>query len=115
MRTTEYRSLGKRALPVDAPDKLRGQLRFTGDLKLDGMHHVRLALSPHPHARIVSVDRSAAEAVPGVVAVLAAEDLPTRDQVISSRMSSVLAREKVLFEGQPVVAVVGETITAAQD
>lgn len=115
VRTTEYRYLGKRALPVDAPDKLRGQLRFTGDLKLDGMHHVRLALSPHPHARIVSVDRSAAEAVPGVVAVLVAEDLPTRDQVISSRMSSVLAREKVLFEGQPVVAVVGETITAAQD
>jgi len=114
-RTSEYRYLGKRTLPVDTKDKLRGLLSFTGDLKFAGMLHVRVALSPHPHARILGVDRSAAEAVPGVVAVLAAEDLPTRDQVISSRMSSVLAREKVLFEGQPVVAVVGETVAAAQD
>ncbi|MAU06475.1 MAG: xanthine dehydrogenase [Deltaproteobacteria bacterium] len=114
-KTTEYRYLGKRALPVDGQDKLLGQLNFTGDLKIGGMLHVRLMLSPHPHARIISVDRTAAQALPGVVAVLTAEDLPTRDQVISSRMSAVLAKEKVLFEGQPVVAVVGETVAAAQD
>jgi CO/xanthine dehydrogenase Mo-binding subunit len=114
-KTTEYRYLGKRALPVDEQDKLLGQLNFTGDLKIGGMLHVRLMLSPHPHARIISVDRTAAQALPGVVAVLTAEDLPTRDQVISSRMSAVLAKEKVLFEGQPVVAVVGETVAAAQD
>ena len=114
-RETGYRYLGKRALPVETQDKLLGRLCYTGDVKLGGMLHVRLALSPHPHARIIRIDRSVAEAVPGVVAVLVAEDLPTRDQVISSRMSAILAKEKVLFEGQPVVAVVGETVAAGQD
>ena len=79
------------------------------------MLHIRPVLSPYAHARIVSIDGSAARQVPGVVAVLTAQDLPTRDRAINSRHSAVLARERVLFRGQPVVAVVAESEHAAQD
>ena len=53
--------------------------------------------------------------MPGVVAVLTADDLSTKDRAINSRHSAVLARERVLFRGQPVVVVVAESEQAAQD
>jgi CO/xanthine dehydrogenase Mo-binding subunit len=79
------------------------------------MLHARPVLSPYAHARIVSIDTAAAARMPGVVAVLTAQDLPTRDKIMNSRHSAVLAKEKVLFRGQPVVVVVGESEVAAQD
>ena len=88
---------------------------YTGDLAFAGMLHLRLVISPHAHAKILSIDLSKAEKVPGVVGVFRAEDLPSRNQVINSRTSAILAKERVLFNGQPVVAVAGETVQAAED
>jgi hypothetical protein len=51
----------------DAPEKLTGQARYTADLRLPGLLHARLTLSPHASARIVSIDTTAAKAIPGVV------------------------------------------------
>ena len=73
------------------------------------MLHARPVLSPYAHAKIVSIDTAAARQMPGVVAVLAAGDLPTKDRAINSRHSAVLARDKVYFRGQPVVVVVAES------
>ena len=111
----EYRTLGKRHKLIDAPEKLVGSAQYTGDLHLPGMLHARPVLSPYAHAHIVSIDKSAALAVPGVVAVLTAADLPTKDRPVNSRSSAVLAHDKVLFRGHPVVVVVAENEAAAKD
>lgn len=112
---TEYKYVGKPRKLIDGLEKVTGHLRFTADLSLPNMLYARLVLSPYAHARIVSIDKTAAESLPGVVAVLTAEDLPTRQRLISSRNSAVLAKGKVLWCGQPVAVVVGETVQAAQD
>ena len=109
------RILGKGRKLIEGREKVTGLARYSGDVVLPGMLHLRPVLSTETHARIISVDTVDAAAVPGVVAVLTAEDLPSRDRIITSRNSSVLAKERVLFVGQPVVVVVGETEAAAQD
>lgn len=113
--TNEYRTLGKRHKLIDAPEKLVGAAQYTGDVNLPGMLHARPVLSPYAHANIISIDTQAAMAVPGVVAVLTAADLPTKDRPVNSRSSAVLAHDKVLFRGHPVVVVVAETEAAAKD
>jgi len=112
---TEFKYLGKPRKLVEGAEKVTGHARYVADLKLPGMLHARPVLSPYAHARIQSIDKSMAEAVPGVVAVLTASDLPTRDKVIASRNSAILAKEKVLWRGQPVAVVVAETDNAAAD
>jgi CO/xanthine dehydrogenase Mo-binding subunit len=96
-------------------EKITGSAKYAGDLQLPGMLHARPVLSPYAHADILSIDTAAAKAMPGVVAVLTADDLPTRERAINSRPSAVLAKGRVLFRGQPVVVVVGETEAAARD
>jgi len=113
--SSEYRTLGKRHKIIDGPEKLSGTAQYTADVSLPGMLHARPVLSPYAHARITSINRTAALAVPGVVAVLTAADLPTRDRPVNSRSSAVLAHDVVLFRGHPVVVVVAENEAAAQD
>lgn len=110
-----YKYLGKPRKIVDGFDKVTGHARYTADLSLRGMVHARPVLSPYAHATITEIDTSEAETMPGVLAVLTAEDLPTYDKTMNSRNSSVLARGKVLFVGQPVAVIVAETAQAAQD
>ena len=112
---TTYEYLGKGRKIIDGKEKVTGWVRYAADVNLPGMLYVRPVLSPYAHAKILSIDTSEAEQVPGVVAVLTAQDLPTKDKVIASRNSAVLAKGEVLFRGQPVVAVVAENETAAQD
>jgi CO/xanthine dehydrogenase Mo-binding subunit len=112
---TSYQFLGKARKSVDGLEKVTGRARYVADINLPGMLHARPVLSPYAHAKIVAIDSAAAARVPGVVAVLRAEDLPTKDRVINSRHSAVLAKEKVVFRGQPVVVVVAESEAAARD
>ena len=69
---TQFRLVGKRMRRADSPERLTGNLRYTGDLVLPGLLHGRLVRSPYASARIVSIDKTEALAMPGVVAVLAA-------------------------------------------
>src|ERR1700704_4693174 len=89
-----------------------GSARVTPDLELPGLLHVHLVLSLYPSARIRSCDLSAARAVPGVVAVVTGADLP---EVEASGPDKPLAVDRVFYAGQPVVAIVAETETAAWD
>jgi CO/xanthine dehydrogenase Mo-binding subunit len=114
-KATEYRYLGKGRKLIDGLEKVLGSAQYTADVRLPGMLHLRPVLSPYAHAKIVSINTSAALAIPGVVAVLTADDLPTKGKAINSRHSAVLAVDRVLFRGQPVVAVVAETEAAAYD
>jgi CO/xanthine dehydrogenase Mo-binding subunit len=99
---------------IDAPDKVTGATRFAADGYVHGLLHARPILSTEPHARIRRVDREAALSVPGVVAVLVAGDLPLATSG-TDRTAEPLAREEVVFAGQPVALVVAETEAAAED
>ena len=98
----------------DTPAKVRGATRYASDRPIRGLLHARLVLAPRAHARIVSIEREAALAVPGVVAVLTAADLPLKGEG-SDRLSRPLATSEVVFAGEPVALVVGRTPQAAAD
>jgi CO/xanthine dehydrogenase Mo-binding subunit len=99
---------------LDSPEKVTGATRYAADGYVHGLLHARPILSTEAHGRIRSVDRQAALAVPGVVAVLVAADLPTATTG-TDRTAEPLAREEVVFAGQPIAIVVAETESAAED
>ena len=99
---------------IDAPDKVTGATRFAADGYVHGLLHARPVLATEAHARIRGIDKEAALALPGVVAVLAAADLPIASTG-TDRTSEPLAREEVVFAGQPVALVVAESEAAAED
>ncbi|MCC7367617.1 MAG: xanthine dehydrogenase family protein molybdopterin-binding subunit [Chloroflexi bacterium] len=111
----EYAVVGRSLPRVDGPEKVTGQARFTGDLRIPGLLHARLVLSPYANARIVSIDTSEAEKVPGVVGVYRAGDLPFVEPGSGSRKRDFMARDRALYHGHPVAVVVAESGAAAED
>ncbi len=100
---------------IEGAEKVSGKTQYTADISRPDMLWAAFAVSPFPHARIVSVDTTAARAVPGVHAVLTSADLPPGRR--SGRMLydwPVLAYEKVVFIGDRVAAVAAETPEAAE-
>jgi CO/xanthine dehydrogenase Mo-binding subunit len=98
----------------DAPTKVRGATRYAADRPMRGLLHGRLVLAPRAHARVVSIEREAALALPGVVAIFTADDLPLTGTG-SDRLSRPLAGSEVVFAGEPVALVVARTPAAAED
>ncbi|MDP6120453.1 MAG: molybdopterin-dependent oxidoreductase [Rhodospirillales bacterium] len=102
------------SLPIsNGTPKASGSLAYTGDMKLDRMLHAKLLLSPHPHAKIKSIDTAKAAAVPGVIAIFSHENTPAtyynsalwiadQDFVPDERLFSPVVR----FVGDRVAAVV---------
>jgi xanthine dehydrogenase YagR molybdenum-binding subunit len=103
--------IGKPAPRADGRAKVTGAARFTVDVKLPGMLHARLLRSPHPHARVVAIDTSAAERHPNVRAVhlitavvgRAVESAPEDDAAADSR------QRRVLYVGDPIAAIAATT------
>jgi len=108
------RTTAARTPRVDGPAKVTGAAQYAADIPVRGLLHARLVLSPHAHARLLSVDADEARGVPGVVAVLTAADLPISGGS-GSRAFEPLARTEVVFAGQPVAMVVAESEAAAED
>jgi xanthine dehydrogenase D subunit len=101
--------LGEDTERPDGPDKAAGTFPFSSDLSADGMLIGRTLRSPHPHARIVAIDTSAARAMTGVRAVLTAADVPGRPRFgLEHPDQPVLASEVVRFQGEPVALVAAE-------
>lgn len=106
--------IGTSAPRRDSEAKVRGSVRYTADGSVTGLLHARLVLAHEAHAMIVAIRPDAALAVAGVHAVLTAADLP----LVASgpgRANEPLARDEVVFAGQPVAIVVAETEALAQD
>lgn len=113
--TREFTHLGKPRKLIDGLERVTGRTRYAGDLRLPGMLFGRPVLSPYAHARIEAIDAAAALALPGVVAVLAAADLPTAGRTATSRQSTTLAADEVRYRGEPVALVLAESEEAAAD
>ena len=112
---TEHRLIGQSTKRIDGERKITGVEKYTADLMLPGMLYARPVTSPYAHARVRSIDRSAALAVPGVIAVLTFDDLPVRRPFASLPGKSPLAIGEIAFAGQFAAVVLAETDAAARD
>ena len=100
---------------ADGRLKLAGQAEFTGDIRLPGMLYGAVLHSPVAHARISSVDTSAAEKLDGVAAILTGDDLSDLDPYYGHALRDrpIVALGKVRFTGEPVAVVAAESQAAA--
>ena len=100
---------------VTAREKVMGRAQYAGDIKLAGMLHAKVLRSPHPHARIVGIDTSAAKALPGVRLVVTGRDTPTRLWGPHRKEQRILAAGVVRHVGEEVAAVVAVSDEIARD
>jgi carbon-monoxide dehydrogenase large subunit len=120
MAIAEERPIGfGRMKRKEDPRFIRGQGHYVDDVVRPGMLHGAVLRSPLAHARIVSIDTSAALAHPKVVAVITGQDLDAQGlawaPTLSNDVQAVLAIDKVRFQGQEVAFVVAEDHYAARD
>ena len=122
----EYKVIGSRPIRHDGVDKVTGRAVYGIDTHMQGMLQGQVLRSPHAHARIRSIDVSAARDLDGVHAVMTAADLPdpgmgeaeANESGMQSKRyksASLMARDKVLFEGHPVAAVAATNRHVAEE
>jgi 4-hydroxybenzoyl-CoA reductase alpha subunit len=108
--------VGKPLPKVDAAAKVTGRAVFADDMLPARTLHCKILRSPHPHARIVSIDTSAARRIPGVLAVITGADLPIKFGILPvTQDERALEHEKVRYVGDPIAAVAAtdEEVAAA--
>lgn len=111
--------VGKGVQRQDMPGHVTGRSRFFDDHGFDGLLHLKVVRSPHHHARIRSIDISAAERAPGVKKVLRGANVPVNKNTLLSLINfgkddePTLAVDKVRYKGEPVVAIIAESEAAA--
>ncbi|MGA8038533.1 MAG: aerobic carbon-monoxide dehydrogenase large subunit, partial [Acidimicrobiia bacterium] len=120
LRTTpEVGGLGHSRKRVEDARFIEGRGNYVDDIVLPGMLHMAIHRSPLAHAKILSIDTSAAEAVEGVVAVVTGELLANYNlawmPTLSGDTQAVLATDKVRFQGQEIAAVIANDRYVAQD
>jgi CO/xanthine dehydrogenase Mo-binding subunit len=116
MKTTrDVKGVGVSIPRPDGPEKVTGRVQYVADIQPKGLLHAKLLRSPHAHAKIVSIDVSAAKALPGVRAVLTARDIPHLKKKAPTRAHAVLAIDRAVFMGQPVAAVAADELAIAEE
>jgi CO/xanthine dehydrogenase Mo-binding subunit len=119
MTLTRQRVRGTVGESVERPDgrpKVKGEFEYASDLWVPGMLHGATLRSPHPHARIVSIDTAKARSLPGVRAVRTNADLPNSELYGLMKSDQYpLARKKVRFLGDPVAIVAADDAQTARD
>jgi CO/xanthine dehydrogenase Mo-binding subunit len=120
----EFTYVGTRPVRPDGIDKVTGRARFGADLTMQGQLTGLVLRSPHAHARIKSIDTSAAAALPGVKAIVTQADfkeqpsefIPAGEMMLNYRdiVRNVMAREKVLYEGHAIAAVAAISASVAK-
>jgi CO/xanthine dehydrogenase Mo-binding subunit len=107
-------AVGQSVPRIDARDKVTGEAKYSGDLSRTDMLHMKFLFAGRKHARVVVIDTSQAEALPGVVAVFTAKDLPVNEcglqrmdkPVLCGPGSSKAGSDIVRFEGDAVAIVI---------
>ena len=104
--TQALATIGRPMRKIDGRAKGTGRARYTDDIRLPGMLHAKILRSPHPHARIVAIDTSRAEALEGVHGVVTGRDMPTTYGIIPWTPDEYpLCVDKVRYVGDGVAAV----------
>jgi CO/xanthine dehydrogenase Mo-binding subunit len=103
--------VGRPAPRAEGRDKVTGRATYASDVRLPGLLYARVVRSPHPHARVVRVDTSRAESVPGVRAVITAANDLNPDWWKDGKLFDPVVR----FIGDEVAAIAAESETAAED
>lgn len=119
IRSGATRFIGKDVKRVEDPALVSGTVEFIDNMEMPGMLHCAILRSPHPHARVLKVDTSAAEALEGVAAVLTGEDAKRWTNPAYTAPEGwgayCLAVDKVRFVGEPVAAVAADNRYIAED
>ncbi len=115
--------VGRNYTPPDLLPKVTGSARFAEDFRAEGMLYCKLLLSPMPHARVKKINADAALAMPGVKAILTADDLPAPGDLVTdtgaviktSKWSERALTNEPLYQGAPILAVAAaDELTAAE-
>src|SRR5581483_5938289 len=112
MRDSEL--IGQSVPRPDALGKVTGAARYPADLVRADMVQLKAVFAHHAHARILSMDTSAAAAHPGVIAVLTAQDVPYNRFGLIDDDQPLLCDDKVRFTGDRVALVAAESVEAAE-
>jgi CO/xanthine dehydrogenase Mo-binding subunit len=122
---TQYKVIGTRPIRPDGVEKVTGKAQYGADVRPPGLVFGRVLRSPHAHARIKSIDTSAAEKMPGVLAVVTAKDFPGAEDKVEELGESavnlrelsdnILASEKVLYQGHAVAALAAVSVHQAEE
>src|ERR687898_1317141 len=114
--------IGQNYTTPDLVAKVTGKAKYSEDQRAEGMLFAKLLLSPMPHARVLSIDTSAALAMPGVKAILTVDDLPGAqagqtlgEGVVSTAQGERPLTNEPVYEGEPILAVAAvDEYTAAE-
>jgi CO/xanthine dehydrogenase Mo-binding subunit len=112
---TTYATVGRPVTRQEGPDKVSGNFLYSADVNLPGMIWGKVLRSPYPHARILSIDTSKAEALPGVLAVITGKDTAGMMVGRMVRDTPLLATDKVRFVGEKVAAVAADDPDTAEE
>src|ERR671918_1606139 len=109
-RSLNYTAVGKNAHRVDGIEKVTGKAVYTGDIELPGMGYAKILRSPVAHARLLKVDASKANELPGVIATLTRDDIKEFNYKYGAtyKDQSIVAVDKVRYVGDPIAAVMAE-------
>ena len=107
---SDYKHIGKDFVPPDIVGKVTGKAKFAEDFRADGMVFARLLTSPMAHGRVTGIDTSAIDDMPGVIAVLTADDVPVTEAPNGAILTNTPA-----YIGDPILAVAAEDETTAED
>ncbi len=117
--THEVRGVGHSVKRKEDARFIRGRGQYFDDITLPGMLHMEILRSPYAHARVNSIDTSAAAALPGVVAVVTGELMAQHNlawmPTLSGDTQAVLVTDKVRYQGQEVACVIAESAYVAKD
>ena len=106
----DHKLIGKPYSTADLVAKVTGRAKYAEDFRAEGMLFAKLLSSPMPHGRVRSIDTSAAEAMPGVEAILTADDLPPVDAPNEAGLTN-----EPMYEGEPILAVAAVDETTAAE
>ena len=107
---SDYKLIGKSYSTPDLVAKVTGRAKYAEDFRAEGMLFAKLLVSPMPHGRVRHIDTSQAQAMPGVKAVLTAEDLPDTEQP-----NELALTNEPRYQGEPILAVAAVDETTAAD
>ena len=120
-----YQVVGTRPIRHDGMDKVVGTARYAADQNVPGMLYGKYLRSPHAHARILNIDTSKAEALPGVTAIVTTADLAEAADKIQEMgedavnlrylSANMLAQDKVLYHGHAIAAVAATSVHIAEE